>query len=249
MGYTVAFVGKGGVGKTTLSAQLVRFLVNRKAGSVLAVDADPNNNLHLALGVKVQKTIGDMREELAKDTLSSPGISKERIFEYKLQELLVEEKGFSLLAMGRPEGQGCYCYVNHILRRYLDILQDDYAYVVIDTEAGMEHLSRRTTRNLDLMLIVSQLTEASVLATERITELARSLPVGVKAMGVILNMVVSFSNSTSEKLRNRIKKIPLEVLAEVPYDEKMSGFGEGTSGDICPQVAALYERILRKEQF
>ncbi|MCX7702922.1 MAG: AAA family ATPase [Planctomycetota bacterium] len=247
MGYTTAFVGKGGVGKTTLAAQLVRFLVARKKGSVLAVDADPNNNLHLALGISAPRTIGEVREELASDTLSNPAISKERIVEYKLQELLVEEKGFSLLAMGRPEGQGCYCYVNHILRRYLDILQNDFSYVVIDTEAGMEHLSRRTTKDVDLMLIVSQPTESSLLAVERIASLARKLPISVKAMAVILNMVTP---PLSEKITERIKSISLEIVSVVPYDSRISGFGIADENEnICPPLESLFEGIASKKRF
>jgi len=246
MGYTVAFAGKGGVGKTTLAAMLVRYLVENGAESVLAVDADPNNNLHIPLQVEVKRTIGDMREEFASNTLSVSGMSKERMLEYKLQELLVEADGFDLLPMGRPEGPGCYCYVNHILRNYIDILQGNYSFVVLDTEAGLEHLSRRTAKDVDLLIIVSQPTLASVLAVERIAELARSLPITVKAMTVVMNMVTS---SPPEELLGRIKAISLEVAATLPYDTDLSGFGMtgGKSVDICPQILPLFGRILKKE--
>jgi CO dehydrogenase maturation factor len=219
MAYIVALAGKGGTGKTTVAALLVSLLLQDKRGPVLAVDADPNYNLGLALGVKVNRTIADVREQVMQEKLSIPqDMSKERIVEYEIQKVLEERKGFALLTMGRPEGPGCYCYINHILRKYLDILTADYKSVIIDNEAGMEHLSRRTTNNVDHLIITALPETASVLAAERISGMARSLPVTVRRISVILNRV---RDSVPEHLLKRLEKSSLPVLARVPYDGKL----------------------------
>ncbi|HID11122.1 MAG TPA: carbon monoxide dehydrogenase, partial [Candidatus Latescibacteria bacterium] len=140
----VAVSGKGGTGKTTIAALLVRKLM-RMDGPVLAVDADPNSNLGEQLGMEVGETIGDIREEVLEEELP-PGMTKDRYLELRIQETLTEGEGVDLLTMGRPEGPGCYCYVNHLLRGFLDRLSKNYRHIVVDNEAGMEHLSRRTTR-------------------------------------------------------------------------------------------------------
>ena len=212
---TVAFVGKGGVGKTSLAADLVRYLVEHKAGSVLAVDADPNHNLDLALGVEVKKTIADLRDDVMRQALKIPaGMSKERLIEYGVFEALVEADGFALLTMGRPEGPGCYCYVNHVLRRVLEVLVKDYDYVVMDCEAGMEHLNRRTTHDVDLLVVVCQPTRASVVAAERIAYITEKLPIGIKRMCAVLNMLHS---EAPKAVVEKIKAIPLEIAVEIPY--------------------------------
>ncbi len=147
MTFMVAVSGKGGTGKTTFSALTVDYLVKNTGKAVLAVDADSNANLDLAMGTEAGKTVGSIREYLTDNISRMPaGMSKEVWVETLMQQALVEEKGFDLLSMGRPEGPGCYCYLNNIFRRYLDIMSGHYQYVVADNEAGMEHLSRRTTR-------------------------------------------------------------------------------------------------------
>jgi CO dehydrogenase nickel-insertion accessory protein CooC1 len=152
----IAVSGKGGTGKTTFSALAVDYLVRTTGKAVLAVDADSNANLDQALGTRAEKTIGAVREYLTENVSRIPaGMSKEVWVETMLRQALVEEKGFDLISMGRPEGPGCYCYLNNIFRRYLDIMTKQYEYVVMDNEAGMEHLSRRTTRGVDLMFIAS----------------------------------------------------------------------------------------------
>jgi CO dehydrogenase maturation factor len=219
MAYIVALAGKGGTGKTTVAAVLVAMLLEENRGSVLAVDADPNYNLGLALGVQVNKTIADVREQIMQEKLSLPQeMSKDRIVEYEIQKVLEERKGFALLTMGRPEGPGCYCYINHILRKYLDILTADYPFAIIDNEAGMEHLSRRTTNNVDHLVITALPEIASVLAAERISEMARSLPITVRRISVILNCVRS---PVPDYLLKRLEKSSLSVLTQVPYDSKL----------------------------
>jgi len=243
MSNVIAFAGKGGVGKTAVSACLIRHLVSRGGGSVLAVDADPNHNLGMALGVRIDRTVADLREDMAAGTLSTPaGMNKERMIEYGVQAAVEEHDGFALLVMGRPEGPGCYCYVNHVLRRVLEELRDSYDWVVIDTEAGMEHLSRRTTGNVDLMVVVCQPTAASVLAAERIAEMAGKLPVNVERIAVVFNMV---HDGVPPRLIERIKGINLDVMGEVPYNPSFDGCDEdASSDDICPWFERVCERIV-----
>ena len=164
MAFRIAVSGKGGVGKSTFAALTVRYLARELGKTVLAVDADPNATLGAMLGVAVDASVADIREETLekKDSIPS-GMSKDQFVEFKIQQCIVEERGFDLLTMGRPEGPGCYCFVNSLLRRYLERAAEDYPYVVIDNEAGMEHLSRRTDGAVDLLLIV---TEPTVVGAE-----------------------------------------------------------------------------------
>ena len=159
MGFSIAVAGKGGTGKTSLCGLTIRYLTEKKRGAVLAVDADANANLNDVLGVKVHATVGKLREtslEAVKSTAPRPGgMSMEQLFDYQIQQALIEAKGFDLLVMGRPEGAGCYCAANNIIRKYMDKLADTYPYTVMDNEAGLEHLSRRTTQDTDLLLIIS----------------------------------------------------------------------------------------------
>ncbi|MFN3480737.1 MAG: carbon monoxide dehydrogenase, partial [Thermodesulfovibrionales bacterium] len=162
MAYIIALAGKGGTGKTSIAALTIRYLIEQRRGPVLAVDADSNSCLNEALGVEVHATIGSLREESLQVVRSGAdrpgGMSMEQLFDYQVQQSLIESEGFDLLVMGRPEGPGCYCAANNIIRKYTDKLSETYPYVVIDNEAGMEHLSRRTTHRVNLLLIVSDST-------------------------------------------------------------------------------------------
>jgi len=209
----IAVSGKGGTGKTTVAALLVRELALRD-GPVLAVDADPNSNLGEQLGMEVGETIGDIREEVLEEELP-PGITKDRYLEMRVQEVLAEGKGMDLLTMGRPEGPGCYCYVNHLLRGFLDRLVGNYRHVVIDNEAGMEHLSRRTTRDVDWLLVVSDLSIASLKAAGRIRELSEKLKLEVKRRGLVLNRTGGGLSPLQEEW---ISKTGLEVVGRIPED-------------------------------
>jgi CO dehydrogenase maturation factor len=156
MAFTIALAGKGGTGKTTTAALMVRALREMGARSVLAVDADPNACLHEALGTEVERSVGQITEEMLENPEANPGgMSKDAWLELNIQRFVVEETEYDLLSMGRPEGSGCYCYANNLVRGCIDDLQRSYEYVVMDNEAGLEHLSRRTTRDVDLLLIVS----------------------------------------------------------------------------------------------
>lgn len=193
MSFIIAFAGKGGTGKTTLSALTIRFLMERRRGPVLAVDADSNSCLNEALGVQVHATVGRLREESLQTIRAGEerpgGMSMEQLFDYSIQQSLIEAKGFDLLVMGRPEGPGCYCAANNIIRKYTDRLSEHYPYVVIDNEAGMEHLSRRTTHNVDILFIVSDATKKGILTARRINELVDELKLEVKQRYLIINRV------------------------------------------------------------
>ncbi|MGD2144027.1 MAG: AAA family ATPase, partial [Anaerolineae bacterium] len=164
---TIALAGKGGTGKTTVAALLIRYLMEERLGAVLAIDADPASNLHFVLGMELHETIGGIREDMLDLVQTSGamagsmpgGMSKQEYLDYQVQMSLVEGEQVDLLAMGRPEGQGCYCAANQMLRLVLDRLKSNYNYVVIDNEAGMEHLSRRTTRDVDVLLLVTDPTQ------------------------------------------------------------------------------------------
>ena len=188
---TIAISGKGGSGKTTLAAMIIRRLVEQAgSGAILAVDADPNSCLGLTLGVEPVSTVADIRENVRSKEPGNAGMDRVRTVEYGIQHAITESEGFDLLTMGRPEGPDCYCAVNNMLRKFLDILSSKYRYVVIDNEAGMEHLSRRTTNNVDLLCIVAEPNPIGSVTVRRISDLARKLPIGVKQIGVIWNKVV-----------------------------------------------------------
>ena len=192
---TIAVSGKGGSGKTTLAAMIIRRLVEQAgSGAVLAVDADPNSCLGLTLGVEPVGTVADIRENVRSKEPGIAGMDRVRTVEYGIQQAITESDGFDLLTMGRPEGPDCYCAVNNMLRRFLDTLSSKYRYVVVDNEAGMEHLSRRTTNNVDLLCIVAEPTPIGSVTVRRISDLARKLPIGVKQIGVIWNKVVDQSD-------------------------------------------------------
>jgi CO dehydrogenase maturation factor len=181
--FSIAISGKGGTGKTTLSALLVRALVDAGRTPVLAVDADPNSNLHEALGVRLHETLGCMRESDFRRNIP-PGMARNDYIELCFRRALVEEKGFDLVAMGRPEGSGCYCFANDLLKTCMTLLRRDYRFIVIDNEAGMEHLSRGTMGIPDIIIIVSDPGTRGMKTAVRIRDLAWSL--GLSDIPVLL---------------------------------------------------------------
>ncbi len=219
MAFTIAVAGKGGTGKTTIAGLGIQGLRKLNDGLILAVDADPNANLNELLGVEVDQTIGELREgTLERIADLPPGLSKERYLEYGLHECLVEDRGVDLLAMGRGEGPKCYCMINHILRKYIEVLRGNYRYVVIDNEAGMEHLSRRTTQDVDALLIVAQANPISLRSAERISELVESLKLQVGKRYLLLN---DLAGDLPEALREEIDRLELPLLGWVPHDEEL----------------------------
>jgi len=221
MSYTIAISGKGGTGKTTISALITKNLIEKGKTPILVIDADPNSNLYYVLGVEKGETIGDVREDLLREVKSGKipaGISKETIFELKFQSSILESKGFDLLTMGRPEGPGCYCYANLILRRYIDELSKNYKFVIMDNEAGMEHLSRRTTQNIDDLLITSDSTPMGIITAGRIRDLVDELELRVDNIYLIINR----SNpELNENLIELIKEKNLNLLGIIPEDENL----------------------------
>lgn len=227
MAFAMAVAGKGGVGKTTLAGLIARVLVERREGPVLAIDADPNTNLHQVLGLHVEQTIGELREETLKKIKDLPaGVTKDQYLEYGLQQCLVESKGLDLLAMGRGEGPFCYCAVNHVLRRYIDLLSKNYKYIVLDNEAGLEHLSRRTTQDIDVLFIISDANPVALQAATRISHLADELKLHIKKRFLVLNRVGRGQVTSplqerggAAELRARVAQTGLALIGEIPADE------------------------------
>lgn len=222
MAYVIAFAGKGGTGKTTIAALTVGYLIERKKKAVLAVDADSNSCLNEALGVKIHATIGKLREESLATVRSGGerpgGMSMEQLFDYQVQQSLIEAKGFDLMVMGRPEGPGCYCAANNIIRKYTDILSEKYPYVVLDNEAGMEHLSRRTTHKVDLLLVISDPTRKGVQTANRINSLVDELKLEVDKRNLIINRV---SDENFEKLIKGGGELPFKDIFNIPEDDNI----------------------------
>jgi CO dehydrogenase maturation factor len=225
---TIAIAGKGGTGKTTASSLLIRYLVERQAGAILAIDADPSSNLHLALGVELDGTVGDVREDTVskiQNRALDPGIPKYDYLEIKIQECLVETKDFDLLAMGRPEGPGCYCAPNHILRSCIDRLSGGYEYVVIDNEAGLEHVSRRTTRDVDFLFIVSDPTKRGLIAAQKVVELVDELQTRVGQIHLLINRVPTDGQGEPllpPPLAEEVQRLELPLLGLVPQDPEVA---------------------------
>lgn len=220
MGYNIAVAGKGGTGKTSLTGLLINNLTKNNKGSVLVVDADANANINEVLGIEIESTIGEIREEVSqreKQGNAFPGgMTKAQYLQYRLNTCLAEGDGYDLMVMGRSEGEGCYCYVNGILREQTDKLSDAYEYLVIDNEAGMEHLSRKTTKHIDKLLLVSDCSRRSIQAVARIRDLARELKLSVGEILLIVNKVPN--GVLNEGVCEEIEKHKLNLIGIVPLD-------------------------------
>ncbi|NIS61931.1 MAG: AAA family ATPase [Proteobacteria bacterium] len=219
MTYTIAVSGKGGTGKTTLCGMLIKYLLDTGKKPILAVDADSNANLNEVLGVAVKSTIGEARELMKGDVPT--GMSKEMWFEYKVNEALIEANGYDLLVMGRPEGPGCYCAANTLARKYIDILSDNYRYVVIDNEAGMEHLSRLTTQNVSLLIIISDPSRRGVSTAGRIRDLVLELNLDIGRSVLIVNRA---PGDLEPAITQQAEDLGLELAGTIPSDETIFQF-------------------------
>jgi len=216
---TIAISGKGGTGKSTVAALVIRWLNEHRSGSILAVDADSNVNLNEILGVKISNTVGAIREEMKKCVNNLPsGMTKQQFLEYKIQTSLAETRCFDLIAMGRPEGPGCYCYANNLLRDILNTLGENYEYVVIDNEAGMEHLSRRTTQTIDYLLSVSDPSPRGIQTAVRISKLLEELDTRVRTRFLVLNRA---PETLTESVRSVIEQEKLHLLGIIPEDTNL----------------------------
>ncbi|NQU94714.1 MAG: AAA family ATPase [Candidatus Omnitrophica bacterium] len=218
MSNIIAIAGKGGTGKTTFASLVIRALKEENAGSILAIDADPNSNLGELLGVKDISTIVDIIDDISKDPDQVPkGMTKDRFINLKVQESLNEEDGFDLLSMGRPEGPGCYCFVNNMLRALITKLMKNYSHVVIDNEAGMEHLSRRLVRDIDRLFMISDSSVIGIRAAARISKLVDELKVKTKERSLILNK----SKGDLGPLRAEIDKVGLNLKIVLPQNAEI----------------------------
>ncbi|MBW2017251.1 MAG: AAA family ATPase [Deltaproteobacteria bacterium] len=219
MPYSIGLAGKGGTGKTTIAGFLVKYLLENGKTPILAVDADANANFNEVLGLEVNETLGDAREEMKKGVAT--GMTKDVFMEMKLEQAVVESEGFDLIVMGRPEGAGCYCAANTLLTTYLDKLIKNYKYVVMDNEAGMEHLSRLTTNNIDILLIVSDPSRRGLQSASRIVELSEDLNLDIRQKFLIVNQV---RDGQMENIRNTVEKYGLNLAGFIPEDEQITEF-------------------------
>lgn len=223
MSHVIAVAGKGGVGKTTLCGILIEYLSKEKQGPILAVDADANSNLNEVLGVDMPETLGEIREELENADMKSPipaGMSKADYAEYKLSDALAEEENFDLLVMGRTQGKGCYCFVNGLLQTQLARVGGNYPYMVVDNEAGMEHISRGILPSIDTAILVSDPSKRGLQAAARIRDLIGELGLKPDRIGLIVNRVPG--GLLSDALHTEIDRLHLELLGVVPHDDEVS---------------------------
>ena len=219
MSFSIAVAGKGGSGKTSISSLIIRYLKENNLEPILAIDADPNANLGESLGLDVGKTLGLILAEFQGEKISIPaGMTKESYLELRLNEVIVESKGLDLVTMGRGEGPECYCYPNLILRQFIDRLADNYAYTVMDNEAGMEHLSRRTTQNIDQLLLVSDHSVKGVRTIVRIKDLISELGLEVRRQSVVINMV---PDGLDPAVSEELARLGISAKALIPLDEQV----------------------------
>jgi len=258
---TIALAGKGGVGKTTVAGMAIKYLAQNQSGSILAIDADPSSNLNMVLGLDLEWTVGDIREDMLQQVKSSlvqggaamgslpGGMNKREYLEYHIRSSLAEGSRFDLIAMGRGEGTGCYCAVNHNLREVVDGLSRHYEYVVIDNEAGMEHLSRRTTRDVQHLLIVSDPTQRGLVAAQRIADMSQELDIHIEKSYLILNRL---NGDTPPELQAFIDKLGLPLLGIIPANSDLTSFefsGKplvelGDESPVYQSVAGMLQKIL-----
>ena len=247
MAYTIAVAGKGGVGKTTTAGLFVRWLVEKGLTPVLAVDADSNSNLNEVLGLGLEMTLGDAREEMKKG--QSQGMTKNLFIEMRVNQCLEEAEGFDLIAMGRPEGSGCYCAANHLLTGTMDQLADNYKFLVVDNEAGMEHISRVTTQRVDLLLVVSDPSRRSLTAAARVAELAKEMGVLVGKAHLVLSMV---RGEPAPELMKTVDELGLNLAGILPDDEDLAAAdlaGKPTSqlpadNKVVQAAFEIFEKVL-----
>ena len=222
MAHVIAVAGKGGVGKTTLTGLIIQYLGEKGKGPILAVDADANSNLNEVLGVKVEATLGDVREEvarseMAKDNPIPAGMTKADYMEFKFDDALVEDNDFDLLVMGRTQGKGCYCFVNGLLQAQLQRLEKNYPYIIVDNEAGMEHISRGVLPSMQTAILVSDCSRRGVQAVGRIAKLIEECDMHPRQIGLIINRAPG--GVLNEGTKQEIENQGLHLLGVVPHDE------------------------------
>lgn len=245
--HTIAVAGKGGVGKTTICGMLIDRLCKEKEGPILVVDADANSNLNEVLGIEVETTLGTIREEMAQAELKGtipPGITKQEYAETRFSEALAEENDFDMLVMGRTQGKGCYCYVNGVLKSQMDKYVPNYRYVVIDNEAGLEHVSRGTLPHVDTMLLVSDCSRRGIQAVARIAEMVDDLELHPGVMKLIVNRAPG--GELNAGVQEEIEKHGLSLAGVLPQDEQVFAYDcEGKPTSKLPEDTPV-KTALRK---
>ncbi len=222
MPHTIAVAGKGGVGKTTTCGMIIDYLCGKKDGPVLVVDADANANLNEVLGVEVETSLGQIREEMAQAELKGTlpaGMTKADYADFKFSSAIIEEDDFDMLVMGRTQGKGCYCFVNGVLKTQVDKYAKNYSYIVMDNEAGLEHVARGTLPKVDTMLLISDCSRRGIQAAARVAELVREMALQPARMGLIVNRAPE--GQLDAGIREEIEKHGLELLGVLPQDESV----------------------------
>ena len=255
MSTTIALAGKGGVGKTSIAAMVIKYLIEHQTGSILAIDADPSSNLNMVLGLELDWTVGDIRENMLDEVKNSlvaggaamgalqGGVSKREYLDYQIRSSLAEGERVDLIAMGRGERQGCYCAVNHNLRDVIDAISKNYRYVVIDNEAGMEHLSRRTTRDVQHLLVISDPTQRGIVAAERIADFRKELDIQIENAHLIVNRL---NGAMPDGLQKFIDGMNVPLLGSVPADDRVPEFEfSGKPLIDLPTDSVLYQGVSR----
>lgn len=256
MTHTIAVAGKGGTGKTTLCGLLIDYLTKKNDGLVLAVDADANSNLNEVLGIEVEETLGDIREDIAESGIAAQskvpsGWSKQDYMDFRFNNAIVEQDNFDMLVMGRTQGKGCYCFVNGLLQAEITKFANNYRYIVVDNEAGMEHISRGILPKIDTLLLVSDSSRRGIQAVGRIAKLARDLKIEPKAVGLIVNRAPG--GRISDGVREEIELQGLDLLGIVPHDDTVYEYdSEGKPTVTIPASAPVrvaFDEIVRKLNF
>ena len=218
--HTIAVAGKGGVGKTTTCGMLIDYLCKKNRGPVLVVDADANSNLNEVLGVEVETSLGQIREEMAQAELKGTipkGMTKADYAEYKFNSAIIEEDDFDMLVMGRTQGKGCYCYVNGVLKTQVDKYAKNYSYIVMDNEAGLEHVARGTLPHVDTMLLISDCSRRGIQAAARVAEMVEEMELHPGKMGLIVNRAPG--GVLEDGVKEEIEKHGLTLFGVLPHDE------------------------------
>lgn len=249
MAQTIALAGKGGVGKTTICGMLIEYLCQKKNGPVLAVDADANSNLNEVLGVEVHSTLGEIREEIAQAEMSAKnpipaGMSKADYAEMQFSDALTEADDYDLLVMGRTQGKGCYCFVNGLLSTQVAKYAQNYRYIVVDNEAGLEHLSRGILPKVDTILLVSDCSRRGVQAAGRLSEMIDELKLGAKEVGLIINRAPG--GQLNDGVRDEIEKYHLHLMGVVPHDDTVYEYdAEGKPSVTVPADSPVKQAVHR----
>ena len=220
MPHTIAVAGKGGVGKTTTCGMIIDYLTQKNKGPVLVVDADANSNLNEVLGVEVETSLGAIREEMAQAEMKGSipaGMTKADYAEFKFNSALIEEDDFDMLVMGRTQGKGCYCYVNGVLKTQVDKYAKNYQYIVMDNEAGLEHVARGTLPHVDTMLLISDCSRRGIQAAARVAEMVQKLELKPGKMGLIVNRAPG--GVLDEGVKAEIESQGLTLLGVLPQDD------------------------------